>query len=126
MKRKIAGHVWLMLLTTAVLCSGLLLAFAQAATTQAKHIAKQVTMTSVVDPIPGHADHQIAIPLPPTAGQLYNGTLTFTASKPVEVVVFHAYQAEKEPDAEHGQVLVVPFEGQRYAVSVMQFVNLEV
>ncbi len=80
-------------------------------------------MTSVVDPIPGHADHQIAILLPPTAGQLYTGTLTFTASKPVEVVVFHAYQAEKEPDAEHGEVLVVPFEGQRYAVSVMQFVN---
>jgi hypothetical protein len=45
----------------------------------------------------------MAILLPPTAGQLYTGTLTYTASKPVEVVVFHAY-ADKEPDAEHGQV----------------------
>jgi 1-deoxy-D-xylulose 5-phosphate reductoisomerase len=123
MTQKIAGHAWPMLLITVVLLSGLLLALAQAATAQARRIAKQVTVTSVVDPIPGHADHQIAILLPPMAGQLYTGTLTYTASKPVEVVVLHAYQAAKEPDAEHGNVLVVPFDGQHYAVSVMQFAN---
>ncbi|HEX9869519.1 MAG TPA: hypothetical protein VGC99_13180 [Candidatus Tectomicrobia bacterium] len=65
-----------MLLITAVLFSGLLPAVAPAATTPAKRVAKPVTVTSVVDPLPGHADHQLAILLPPTAGQRYTGTLT--------------------------------------------------
>ena len=51
------------------------------------------------------------------------GTFTDTASKPVEVVVFHAYQADNEPDAKHGQVFVVPFDGRHYAVAVVKATN---
>lgn len=88
-----------------------------------EHIAKQMTVTSIQDPIPGHAQHQFGMLLPPEEGVIYNGTLTYTASKPVEVVVFHAYDAKLKPDTEHGDVLTGVINGKPYAISVMQFSN---
>lgn len=86
-------------------------------------IAKQVTVTSTQDPIPGHAQHQLGMLLPPEDGAIYSGTLTYTASKPVEVVVLHAYDGKVKPDAEHGDVLTGTINGKSYAISVMQFSN---
>lgn len=88
-----------------------------------KQIAKQVTVTSVQDPIPGHEGHQLGLLLPPEDGKIYTGTLTYTASKPVEVVVFHAYRPGKEPDVEHGGLVVGQINGKPYAISLMQFPN---
>lgn len=87
------------------------------------HIAKHITVTSIQDPIPGHAQHQLGMLLPPEDGAIYSGTLTYTASKPVEVVVLHAYDAHVKPDAEHGDVLIGLINGKPYAISVMQFSN---
>lgn len=87
------------------------------------HVAKQMTVTSIQDPIPGHAQHQLGMLLPPEDGVIYRGTLTYTASKPVEVVVFHAYDAKVKPDTEHGDVLTGMIGGKPYAISVMQFSN---
>lgn len=87
------------------------------------HIAKQMTVTSIQDPIPGHAQHQLGLLLSPEDGVIYSGTLTYTASKPVEVVVFHAYDAKVKPDTEHGDVLIGMINGKPYAISVMQFTN---
>ncbi|HJU05273.1 MAG TPA: hypothetical protein VJ692_08960 [Nitrospiraceae bacterium] len=88
-----------------------------------EHVAKQMTITSMQDPIPGHAQHQLGMLLPPEDGAIYSGTLTYTASKPVEVVVLHAYDAKVKPDAEHGDVLTGMINGKPYAISVMQFPN---
>lgn len=86
-----------------------------------KKIIKQVTLTSATDPIPGHGAHQLVLLLSPEKGQIYTGTLTFTASKPVEVVVLHEYNLDKAPDMDHGDVLIGEIGGKKYALSLMQF-----
>jgi hypothetical protein len=51
---------------------------------------QQGTATSAPDPLPGHHMHQLVMILPPRDdGKVYTGTLTFVASKKVEVVVLH-------------------------------------
>ena len=47
------------------------------------------TLTSLQDPGQGHESHQLAIILSPSEGTIYDGSLTFTASKPVQIVVLH-------------------------------------
>jgi hypothetical protein len=118
--RLIRWSVWTILLTV-------LVGWSQPATSwsaqDGEHIAKQLTIMSAQDPIPGHAQHQLGMLLPPEDGAIYSGTLTYTASKPVEVVVLHAYDAKVKPDAEHGDVLTGTINGKSYAISVMQFTN---
>jgi hypothetical protein len=86
-------------------------------------ILKQETVFSVQDPIPGHSAHQLALLLPPEDGVIYSGSLTYTASKPVEVVVLHEYAPDHEPDSAHDVLLIGEVGGKRYAISVMQFPN---
>lgn len=47
------------------------------------------TFTSVEDPGIGHSSEQLAMVLGPNNGTIYSGTLTYTASEPVQIVVFH-------------------------------------
>ena len=47
------------------------------------------TLTSMQDPAQGHEGHQLAIILSPNMGTLYDGSLTYTASEPVQIVVLH-------------------------------------
>lgn len=47
------------------------------------------TITSLQDPGQGHESHQLAIILSPSEGTIYDGSLTFTASEPVQIVVLH-------------------------------------
>jgi hypothetical protein len=54
-----------------------------------KKIQFTQTITSIQDPGQGHEDHQIAIILSPSEGTLYDGSLTFTSSEPVQIVVLH-------------------------------------
>jgi hypothetical protein len=70
------------------------------------HVTVQNTSSSVQDPLPGHSSHQVAIVLPPrTDGKLWVGTVTWTASKPVELVVLHGY-TNVTTDAAHGVPLI--------------------
>jgi hypothetical protein len=58
------------------------------------------------DPLPGHQGHQAAIILPPrTDGKLWVGTVTWTSSKPVELVVLHGY-TNVTADSAHGVPLI--------------------
>ena len=111
----IVGLAWI--------AGGVFLSDARAESKEGTRIVKQMSVVSIIDPIPGHAAHQMAMVLPPVKGQTYRGVVTYTASKPVEVVVFHEYHAEKEPGKEHGGVLTGPIDGRPYAISVMQFSN---
>ncbi len=47
------------------------------------------TITSIQDPGQGHDSHQLALILSPSEGTIYDGSLTFTASEPVQIVVLH-------------------------------------
>lgn len=58
-------------------------------------IVQQGTVSSDVDPLKGHEGHQAAVILPPrNDSALYTGTLTFTASKPVQVAVINMYNID--------------------------------
>lgn len=47
------------------------------------------TITSSQDPGRGHENQQLALILSPNEGTLYDGSMTFTSSEPVEIVVLH-------------------------------------
>ncbi len=47
------------------------------------------TITSIQDPGQGHESHQLSLILSPSEGTIYDGSLTFTASEPVQIVVLH-------------------------------------
>src|SRR5574341_1958876 len=54
-----------------------------------KKIQFTKTITSMQDPGQGHESHQLAIILSPNMGTLYHGSLTYTTSEPVQIVVLH-------------------------------------
>ncbi|NND85885.1 MAG: hypothetical protein HKM23_00860 [Nitrosopumilus sp.] len=58
------------------------------------------TITSTQDPGLGHENHQLALILSPNQGTLYDGSMTFTSSEPVQIVVLHeinSQQAKGQP-----------------------------
>ncbi len=61
--------------------------FANAGSIKKIHFTQ--TISSSQDPGQGHESHQLALILSPNAGTIYDGSLTFTASEPVQVVVLH-------------------------------------
>jgi len=54
-----------------------------------KKIQFTKTLTSMQDLGQGHESHQLAIILSPNMNTLYDGSLTYTASEPVQIVVLH-------------------------------------
>jgi hypothetical protein len=84
--------------------------------TDSQHnIVQQGTIFSIQDPFPRHQAEQIAMILPPTENNtVYTGILTFTASKPVEIEIFHRiYDINNivNADPKYGQLMTVPFGG---------------
>lgn len=63
------------------------------AATGSQIFAIQNTSTSIPDPTPGHEQsHQAVIALPPRDdGRLYTGTVTYTSSRPIEVVILQQF-----------------------------------
>ena len=61
--------------------------FADAGSRKKIHFTQ--TITSSQDPGQGHESHQLALILSPKTGSLYDGSLTYTASEPVQIVVLH-------------------------------------
>jgi hypothetical protein len=67
-------------------------------------IVQQGTVTSDVDPLKGHEGHQAAVILPPrNDSALYAGTLTFTASKPVQVAVINKYDIDNASSSQSAE-----------------------
>ena len=83
-------------------------------------IAQQGTVTSTQDPLPGHEAHQLAILLPPRVdGSIYEGTLTYTASKPVEVVVLQNFANNTAVDSFYGGLATAPLGEGTVAISLI-------
>ena len=59
-----------------------------------KKIQFTQTLTSMQDPGQGHESHQLAIILSPNKGAIYDGSITYTASEPVQIVVLHEINKE--------------------------------
>lgn len=57
--------------------------------TSRKKIHFTQTITSSNDPGIGHGGEQLAVILSPNEGTLYDGSLTYTASEPVQIIVLH-------------------------------------
>lgn len=80
-------------ITIALIVSGIMLTpyFAEqtaiAGSTKKVHFTK--TVTSTQDPGINHEGYQLALILSPNDNTLYDGSLTYTASKPVQLVVLH-------------------------------------
>ena len=54
-----------------------------------KKIQFTKTITSSQDPGIGHGDEQMAIILPPNSGAIYHGSITYSSSQPVQIVILH-------------------------------------
>ena len=84
----------------------------------------QKTATSGVDPLcataPAHCGHQAVLALPPRSdGKIWVGTITWTSSKPVELVVLHGYNQSVTPNAAHGSLLSAPFGKGAVAITLL-------
>jgi hypothetical protein len=61
--------------------------------------ALQDTKISGPDPTPGHQIHQAVVILPPRNDtKIYSGTLTFSSSHPVELIVTHPFNLTRSPE----------------------------
>jgi hypothetical protein len=91
------------------------------ATPTSDTVTIQKTGVSSPDPLPGHSAHQLVMALAPRSdGKVWVGTVTWTASKPVEVVVLHGYNSSVTADAAHGQPLTAPFGNGAVAISLIK------
>jgi hypothetical protein len=60
---------------------------------EGQNIVLQGIISSTDDPLPGHETHQVATILPVANDSLvYSGLITFTATQPVEVQIYHMYE----------------------------------
>src|SRR5436190_16840793 len=92
------------------------------ATPMSDTVTIQKTGVSSPDPLPGHSAHQLVMALAPRSdGKVWVGTVTWTASKPVEVVVLQNYNSSVTgADAAHGQPLTAPFGNGAVAISLIK------
>jgi hypothetical protein len=86
----------------------------------ATNFTAQKTAISTVDTLPGHEMHQAVVVLPQrTDGKVWVGTLSWSASKPVEVRLLQNYDANVKPDATHGKPVTAPFAQGESAISLL-------
>ena len=86
----------------------------------ATNFTAQKTATSTVDTLPCHQMHQAVVVLPQrTDGKIWVGTLSWTASKPVEVRLLQDYDTSITPDAAHGKPVTAPFGKGESAISLI-------
>jgi hypothetical protein len=90
----------------------------------ATNFTAQKTAISTVDTLPGHEMHQAVVVLPQrTDGKIWVGTLSWSASKPVEVRLLQNYDANVRPDAVHGKPVTAPFAQGESAISLLLQAN---
>jgi hypothetical protein len=90
----------------------------------ATNFTAQKTAISTVDALPGHEGHQAVIVIPQrTDGKIWVGTLSWSASKPVEVRLLQDYDTSVQPDAAHGKPVTAPFAQGESAISLLLQAN---
>ena len=90
----------------------------------ATNFTAQKTAISTVDTLSGHEEHQAVVVLPQrTDGKIWIGTLSWSASKPVEVRLLQNYDASVQPDESHGKPVTAPFAQGESAISLLLQTN---
>jgi hypothetical protein len=87
-----------------------------------QNFVRQATVASIQDPL--REGEQLAFILPPRSdGAVYSGVLTYTASKPVDVVVLHNYDPQNTTSVpeEYGTELTSPLPGGGGNIALTQF-----
>jgi hypothetical protein len=72
-----------------------------------RYVGQKTEMSNPASPTVtphGKVPHQIIFALPlRNDSKIWTGTVTFTASKPIEIEVLHGYKPQSAVDAEHGE-----------------------
>jgi hypothetical protein len=72
-----------------------------------RYVGQKTEMSNPASPTVtphGKVSHQIIFALPlRNDSKIWTGTVTFTASKPIEIEVLHGYKPQSAVDAEHGE-----------------------
>ena len=92
---------------------------------QPQKIVQQGIVTSSTDPLPGHEAHQSAVILRlRNDNSVYDGILTFTASKPVEVQILHRSlnSTTLTIPEEFGTLNVLPLPGNAGSVTISNII----
>ena len=87
MQKSVAGLVIVILIASIVAISSISEQLVDAGSRKKIHFTQ--TITSIQDPGQGNESHQMIFVLSPNEGTLYDGSMTFVASEPVQVVVLH-------------------------------------
>src|SRR5918992_613237 len=89
-----------------------------------QNFVRQATVASGQDQLPAREGQELAFILPPRSdGAVYSGVLTYTASKPVEVVVLHNYDPQNTTSVpeEYGTEVTSPLPGGGGNIALTQF-----
>jgi len=93
----------------------------QSNTDEQDTVTIQKTGVSSPNPLPGHSAHQLVMALPQRSdGKIWVGTVTWTASKPVQMVVLQGYNSSVTADTAHGQPLTASFGNGQVAISLVK------
>ena len=88
--------------------------------TTATNFTAQKTAISTADSLPGHQMHQAVVVLPQrTDGKIWVGTISWSASKPVELRLLQNYNTSVRPDAAHDKPVTAPFSNGESAISLL-------
>jgi hypothetical protein len=80
----------------------------------------QKTAVSTVDTLPGHSMHQAVVVLPQrTDGKIWVGTISWSASKPIELRLLQNYNTSVTADEAHGKPVTAPFSKGESAISLL-------
>ncbi|KAF6245904.1 hypothetical protein [Nitrosopumilus sp. b2] len=97
MRKLIAILIIVIFATSIVSISSISDQFVDAGSRKKIHFTQ--TFSSTPDPGQGHENHQLSLILSPNEGTIYDGSMTFTSSEPVQIVVLH----EINPNDAKGQ-----------------------
>jgi hypothetical protein len=117
-----ASIVAIFVVLTAASCIGVSIVNAQKNSPPPDHYIVQKTGESGPDPLPGHQGHQLVMAIPPRDdGKIWTGTISWTASYPVEMVILHAYDnTSASGNATFGKPLTAPFGKGEVAISLIK------
>lgn len=118
----IASLAVIFVVLTVSSASGVTIVNAQKSSPPPDHYVVQKTAESTVDPLPGHQGHQLVMAIPPRDdGKIWTGTISWTASYPVEMVVLHTYDnTSASGNATFGKPLTAPFGKGEVAISLIK------